>query len=88
MSNERAEAAVSAVQNETYGAEYSRDLACIALAAADAVMFSEASIERAAKAVHDLGATALSWDERDEELRELYREDARAVVAALKGGTE
>jgi hypothetical protein len=56
-----------------------------ALEAADAVMFSDEAIERAAKAVHDLGAYAHSWDERAEDLKELYREDARAVIAALKG---
>lgn len=61
--------------------------ATAALSAADAVMFSDAAIERAARAVHDLGAVP-KWEERDEEIRELYREDVRAVVAALRAGAE
>lgn len=56
------------------------------LAAADAVMFSDEAIERAAKTTHDLGTSgSQTWEERDEAVRELYREDVRIVVAALKG---
>lgn len=54
------------------------------LKASDSVMFSDEAVERAAKALHDLGATAKTWDERDEDLKDLYREDARAVIAALR----
>jgi len=48
-------------------------------------MFDDAAIERAAKALDYLNAGDV-WDERDEDERELFREDVRAVIAALKGG--
>lgn len=50
------------------------------------VILDESAIDRAAKALHDLGATASHWDERDSDLKDLYREDARAVIAALNIG--
>ena len=90
--NARVEAAVSAVQNETYGAEYARDLAEIALAAADAVMFSDEAVERAAEALynvrlHDAHARLVTktWAELDEEQKPFFRNDVRAVISALKG---
>lgn len=58
----------------------------LALAASDAVMFSDEAVERAAKTIHDKGTFSFSrtWEERGEELKELYREDVRTIIAALK----
>jgi hypothetical protein len=47
-----------------------------------ATMISDKAVEAAAKALHDLGVYAKAWDERDGELRELYREGARAALAS------
>ena len=60
-----------------------RDTAVQALAAADAVMFSDEAVERAARAIHALG-TGTKWEDRHEDIKALYREDARTVIAALK----
>lgn len=51
------------------------------------LVLDESAINRAAQALHDLGATAMKWDERDDDLKDLYREDARAVIAALPFGS-
>jgi hypothetical protein len=63
----------------------SADVVADRILAAGYVKVSEAAVERAAKAVHDAGnISGKSWDERSEELRELYREDVRAVIAELR----
>ena len=64
-----------------------KDGMAAALAAADAVMFSEAAIERAAKLL--CAANNLNFDfwERypeDSLVKAKYRDQARAVVAALR----
>jgi len=41
----------------------------------------EAAVEAAAKAIHDLGVEG-PWDGRSEEIRDLYREDARAALGS------
>jgi hypothetical protein len=46
---------------------------------------NEEDVERAAKAVYSLDGRAGAWETRHEEIRGLYREDARAVIAALTG---
>ena len=60
-----------------------------ALAAADAVMFSEEAIERAAKTLMVRLGKPFSidpWDETTEAARDEWKNDIRAVVAALRGG--
>lgn len=50
-------------------------------------LFTEDVIERAAKASYTLGVTTELygvWEDREEEVKELYREDVRIVVEALK----
>lgn len=95
--SDRLEAAVKAWDHhwgDRYGDEAVEEMGeevAVALAAADAVdplrNPAPEDIERAAKALHDLGCAAhpWPWERRDEELQDLYREDVRAVVAALKG---
>ncbi|WP_427130364.1 hypothetical protein [Pseudarthrobacter sp. S9] len=56
------------------------------LAAADAVMFNDAAIERAAKALNE--SYTLEWDELPEWAKRDFCNVARTVVAALKEGTE
>ncbi|WP_224089769.1 hypothetical protein [Arthrobacter sp. StoSoilB13] len=60
-----------------------------ALAAADSVMFSEAAIERAAKllcAANNLGLDYWESYHKDSLIKEKFRTQARAVVAALREG--
>lgn len=40
------------------------------------------AVEAAAEAIYGLGVPDLPWNERDDELRELYREDARTAIEA------
>jgi len=40
------------------------------------------AVEAAAKAIYGLGVPDWHWDERDKELQDLYREDARAALEA------
>lgn len=56
-----------------------------AIAAADALMFSDEAIERAAEELWDGAAPDVQWDHITEYLKERTRIRARAVVAALKG---
>ena len=67
--------------------ELDSHLAEVALAAADAVMFDEASIERAAIALGVKQYPMIDglWDDVDAEFKDKCREQARAVVAVLKG---
>jgi len=87
--SERLHAARMAIQLETWNREYSLDLAHKALAAADAVMFSDEAVERAAKVIYQAAAKFAyenaSWDEVDPEAKEVWIQDARNVIAALKG---
>jgi predicted DCC family thiol-disulfide oxidoreductase YuxK len=59
------------------------DVARIALDAADAVMFSEEAIERAAEALAT--ADGRIWSVLGPITKEQYRAFVRAVVAALRG---
>lgn len=48
----------------------------------------EAAVEQAARVTHDAGVDLTmvgTWEERSEGVRELYREDVRTVIAALRG---
>lgn len=86
--NARIEAAAQALATKDRAnlSSWHQEEAAEALAAADAVMFSDEAIERAAKAIHDAGSIDKKpWAERNDEIRELYREDVRMVIAALKG---
>jgi hypothetical protein len=58
-----------------------------ALNAADAVMFSEDAVERAAIAlgVKQYPMIESFWDDVDAGFRDKCRDQARAVIAALKG---
>ena len=72
----------------------SLEQAQIGLAAVDAVTFSDEAIERASEALYDLrrkdpktGRLHLvkPWADLDPEMKPFYRDDVRAVVAALRG---
>jgi len=89
--SKRLEAAVKAWDQhwgDRYGDEALEEMGeevAVALEAADAVLFSDEAVERTAKALHDLGVKdGLQWENRDEAIRELYREDVRAVIDGLK----
>ena len=58
------------------------DDAAKALAAADAEMFSDEAVERAARALNN--AFPLNWEKLPEWVREDERKTVRAVIAALK----
>ena len=68
-----------------------RRSATLALAAADAVMFSDQAVERIAQALYSewYGAFPESerpkWSNLSEDLKDEWRVSARAVIAALKG---
>lgn len=53
------------------------------LKAADSVLFSEAAIERAAKNMRGPWRK-MPWDDLSEDSKDIYRDDVRAVVAALR----
>jgi hypothetical protein len=58
----------------------------VALDAADAVMFSDEAIERAAKVEHDnYWRGEISWEQQDPLVKENHRQRIRAIIAALKG---
>jgi len=88
--SKRLEAAVKAWDHhwgDRYGDEAVEEMGeevQVALDAADAVMFSDEAVDKAAKAMHDLGAFAHPWEERTEDLKGLYREDVRTIIAALQ----
>lgn len=63
--------------------EYALGEAAVALAAADAVMFSDEAIERAARALNTEHAPA--WEILPDWVKDSWREQVRTVVAALKG---
>lgn len=84
MNQERITAVASALSDQNGWTSY--DDARKAINASDDVMFSDEAIERAARAIHDAGSIDKKpWAERNDEIRELYREDVRMVIAALKG---
>ncbi|GLU58594.1 hypothetical protein [Paenarthrobacter ureafaciens] len=60
-----------------------REVAAPALDAADAVLFSEAAIERAAKAMFR-AQTFNDWGTLDPKIKTIWISKARAVVAALR----
>ena len=87
----RLEAAVKAWDHhwgDRYGNEALEEMGeeiQVALDAADAVMFSDEAIERGAKAIHDAGSIDKKpWSERNDDIRELYRQDVRMVITALR----
>jgi hypothetical protein len=75
---EAAKAAANEVDHEDHD-----DAVVVALAAADAVMFSEEAVESAAKEVH--GEYGEFWAAMTEEEREVRRNVVRCVIEALKG---
>jgi hypothetical protein len=83
----RVEAAAQAISDVNGAANVAR----LTLAAADQIMFSEAAIERAAKAgfesVSGLMGFPGPFETAPEPLRKTYRDIARAVVAALREET-
>lgn len=83
--SERVEAAAKAIDQIEIHTRGFRDVALAALAAADAVMFSDEAVERAARAEHaeDWGPGA--WDAQDPTVRENYVNGVRVIIAALKG---
>jgi hypothetical protein len=70
--------------------EYAHDIALTALAAADAVMFSDEAVERAVDNVlrHQMYARGecMAGDKVGTDPVDIARHIVRAVVAALKGG--
>jgi hypothetical protein len=87
--SERVEAAAKAYFENAGDCTY-RDAFRLTLAAADEVMFSEAAIERAAKATYAEGAFCGTcefegWDSCAD-CRRCNMDYARAVVAALREG--
>jgi len=85
--NERLEAVAKSLADEDGWTSYSD--ATKALAAADAVMFSDEAVERAAKVIYQAAAKFAyeneSWDKVDPEAKEVWIQDARNVIEALKG---
>jgi hypothetical protein len=76
----------------TVAEDIDRTFARAVLTAADAVMFSDEAVERAAEALYNVRLNDVSarlvtkaWTDLDEEQRPFFRNDARAVIAALKG---
>lgn len=62
-----------------------RDMAVSVLHSADSVMFSEAAIERAARALANLPGN-IGWEQESPQYRQRYLDDVSAVVAALREG--
>ena len=60
-----------------------KEQATYILRSSDAELFSEAAIERAAKAMQAPWSSR-PWDQLSEESKDVYRNDVRAVVAALR----
>jgi hypothetical protein len=58
--------------------------AALEAADADTVVFSDAAVERAARTIYGFSEYK-PWDKRGDDLHRIYREQARAVIAALKG---
>lgn len=88
--NARVEAAHNAIlaYKSTRGIDNQENAMSAALAAADAVMFDDAAVERAAKAAYDAqmedGDTP--WEGfGGSSYLDYWRDTARAVIAALKG---
>lgn len=85
MSNARVEAAEDALRelwNEAEPATVEMETAAV-LAAADAVMFSDEAVERAARARYE--AEGGDWDAARAYDKAEWVFDVRAVIAALKG---
>lgn len=83
----RVEAACAAI-GRTYGADNAtKSTAEAALAAADAVMFSEEAVDRVAKALFEADRKFDTWHwEKLPAIHHLHwRKQAHAVIAALKG---
>ena len=90
--NKRTEAAAKAIFDTSeyiQTPEYAAEIATAALTAADEVMFSDEAVERAAlliyKAACELAYETDGWASLDEGGRDIWRNDARNVIAALKG---
>lgn len=67
--------------------ERAQDATRAALAAADAVMFSDEAVERAAEALYMTGPAAKEkhWEDIGRQRQDYFKRRARAVIAALKG---
>lgn len=78
--SKRLNAVAKAIADQNGWASYSD--AQKALNAADAVMFSDEAVERAAQS---LGNLYEPWEASSSQMRETWRSDVRAVIAALKG---
>ncbi|MDQ0100470.1 hypothetical protein J2T10_000089 [Paenarthrobacter nicotinovorans] len=85
MNQERVEAAAQALATKDRAnlSFWHQEEATEALAAADAVMFSNEAIERAAKALNAEHAPA--WEILPGWVKDDWRKQVRTVVAALKG---
>jgi hypothetical protein len=91
--NARIEAAAQALATKDRAnlSSWHQEEATEALAAADAVMFSDEAIERAAVALNerfradDKNEFYSIWEDLGEDQRNHWKADVRAVVAALKG---
>ena len=100
MSQERIEAAANALSEisgmrfdgfwsrldelESEDREYAIAEARFALERSDPFLFSDEAIERAAQAMFAL-KTFNDWDSLPEQIKRIWRDHTRAVVAALKG---
>lgn len=62
--------------------------AAAALSAADAVMFSDAAIERAARAEYEADSCPgdPTWEELESYVRDNYHRGIRVIIASLKEG--
>lgn len=93
ISDEAIEAAAEALVSSTLGDrsgikwEEFFEAARGALNAADAVMFDDAAVERAAIALGIKQYPMIEglWDDVDPDFRDKCRDQARAVIASLKG---
>lgn len=90
----RIEAAAKAINDAMLGHQPHEawgDLSTAAVDAADLVdplrNPIDRDIERAAKTLHDLNNPTERWLDQNDGIRESFRQDVRAVVAALRGGS-
>jgi len=84
MNQERIEAAAKGIESEIHTRDF-RDMAVAALTAADAVMFSDESIERAAEALcMSIGKVEGLWWMHSENTKNTYRTHARAALEAAE----
>ena len=84
---EAAQAAANVVDHEDHD-----EAVVAALAAADAVMFDDSAVERAARSLcaaeFPEASPSYAWDVQFEDGQNHYRQMVRAVITALKDGAE